>query len=72
MVYRDAQYINKLLLFYINICLIIAETYDVMADAIFLKTEDFSFVFGFGLYSYRTNLYVQEKKMCKLYFKLIG
>ena len=59
MVYRDAQYINKLLLFYINKCLIIAETYDVMADTIFLKLK--ILVLSLDL----VNILIKSIYMCK-------
>ena len=61
MVYRDAKYINKLLLFYISKFLIIAETDDVMADTIFLKTDNFSFVFEFGII-FLSNQFVCARK----------
>ena len=62
MVYSHVQLVCKLLLFYIKKYLIIAETADVMADTIFLKTEQFSLSLEFGLYLYQINSYGQGKK----------
>ena len=48
-VYRYVQFVSKFALFYANKYLLIAEPDDVMADTIFLKTEQFSVVSGFRL-----------------------
>ena len=65
MVYSHVQFLSTLLLFYIKKYLIIAETDDVMADMICLKTENFVLSLDFDLYFYQVNPYGQGEKMCK-------
>ena len=60
MVYSHVQFLSKLFLFYIKKYLIIAETDDVMADTISLKTENLSFIY-FDKYLYQIKLIYARK-----------
>ena len=72
MEYRLVQFVNKLLLFKVNNSLNIGETDDVMADPIFLKTEHFSFAFGYLINIFIDLIHICKGKKCKQYFQIIG